>query len=126
MRSKVKVNFCTLSIRPCGLSPRNSVVGDIVTRPFVGGLVDELLGACVCVRHALPCGYDSNYSVCQSLSNFTSKLWMIRRGTLLILGHEIKGQGQLLHSFYKTLWTIPSQQRCRGYSNAAVLGWFGG
>ena len=41
----------------------------------------------------------------QSLSIFTCKLWMMRRGTLLILGHEIKVQSQLWHSVYKTLWT---------------------
>ena len=41
----------------------------------------------------------------QSLSNFTCKLWMMRGGTLLILGHGVKGQGQLWHSVYKTLWT---------------------
>ena len=28
----------------------------------------------------------------QSLSNFTCKLWMMRGGTLLILGYGIKGQ----------------------------------
>ena len=39
----------------------------------------------------------------QSLSNFTCKLWMIGGGTLLILGHGVKGQGQLWHSIYKTL-----------------------
>ena len=38
----------------------------------------------------------------------TCKLWMTREGTLLILGHGVKGQGQLWHSVYKTLWT-----RCR-------------
>ena len=38
----------------------------------------------------------------QSLSNFT--LFMMRGGTLLILGHGVKGQGQLWHSMYKTLW----------------------
>ena len=41
----------------------------------------------------------------QSLSNFTCELWMIRRGTLLIWGHGVKGQGQLWHSSCKTLWT---------------------
>ena len=41
----------------------------------------------------------------QSLSNFTCKLSMMRGGTLLILGHGVKGQGQLWHSVYKTLWT---------------------
>ena len=41
----------------------------------------------------------------QSLSNFPCKLWMMRGGTLLIWGHRVKGQGQLWHSVYKTLWT---------------------
>ena len=41
----------------------------------------------------------------QSLSNFTCKLWMMRGGILLILGHGVKGPGQLWHSVYKTLWT---------------------
>ena len=41
----------------------------------------------------------------QSLSNFICNLWMMRGGTLLILGHGIKGQSQLWHSVYKTLWT---------------------
>ena len=52
----------------------------------------------------------------QSLSNFTSKLFMmrggitcklfmVRGGTLLVLGDRIKGQGQLLRSLYKDLWT---------------------
>ena len=41
----------------------------------------------------------------QSLSNFTSKLWMMRGGTLLILGLRVKCQGQLWHSMYKTMWT---------------------
>ena len=31
----------------------------------------------------------------QSLSNFTCKLWMMKGGTLLILGHGVIGQGQL-------------------------------
>ena len=41
----------------------------------------------------------------QSLSNFTCTFDMIRGGTLLIFGHGVKGQGQLWHSVYKTLWT---------------------
>ena len=40
----------------------------------------------------------------QQLSNFTCKLWMMRGGTLLILGHGVKCQGQLWDSVYKTLW----------------------
>ena len=48
----------------------------------------------------------------QSLSNFTCKLLMMREGTLLILilGHGIKGQSQLWHSVYKTMWTRYRQQ----------------
>ena len=38
------------------------------------------------------------------LSNFTCKLGMMREGTLMILGHRVKGQGQLWHSENKTLW----------------------
>ena len=41
----------------------------------------------------------------QSISNFTCTFAMMRGGTLLILGHGVKGQGQLWHSIYKTLWT---------------------
>ena len=41
----------------------------------------------------------------QSLSDFTCKLWIIRGGTLMILDHGVKGQGQLWHSVYKILWT---------------------
>ena len=46
------------------LSPRNSVGGDIVTRPFVGGWVSEWVGSWVraWVRPTLPCGHDSDYS----------------------------------------------------------------
>ena len=41
----------------------------------------------------------------QSLLNFTYKLFMMRGGTLLILGHGFKGQGQIWHFVYKTFWT---------------------
>ena len=41
----------------------------------------------------------------QTLLNFTCTFTMMRGGTLLILGHGVKGQGQLWHSVYKTLWT---------------------
>ena len=37
----------------------------------------------------------------RSLSNFTCKLCMMRRGTLLILGHGVRGQGHLWYSVYK-------------------------
>ena len=43
--------------------------------------------------------------VAQSLSNFTCNMWMMRGGTLLILGYGVRGQGQIWHSVYKTLWT---------------------
>ena len=45
------------------LSSRNSVGEDIVTRPFVGGWVSEWVGAWASwwVRHALPCGHDSDW-----------------------------------------------------------------
>ena len=39
----------------------------------------------------------------QSLSNFTCSLWMMRGEILLILGHRVKGQGQIWHSVYKAL-----------------------
>ena len=56
----------------------------------------------LCIR---PCGHDTDYSFfAKSLSNFTCKLWMMRGGTLLNLGHGVKGHGQLWHSVYKTLW----------------------
>ena len=40
----------------------------------------------------------------QSISNFTCTFAMVRGGTLLISVHGVKGQGQLWHSVYKTLW----------------------
>ena len=55
------------------ISPRNRVGGDIVTRPFVGGWASEWVCGFVRarvrewvgpVRHALPCGHDSDYSFC--------------------------------------------------------------
>ena len=39
----------------------------------------------------------------QSLSNFTCTFAMMGGGTLLILGHGVKGQGQLWHSVYYPL-----------------------
>ena len=92
------------------LSPRNSVGGDIVTRPFVGCLVSEWVRECVgaCVRGSFPIYLVDTIATtvfAQSLSNFTCTFTMMRGGTLLILGHRVKGQGQLWHSVYKTLWT---------------------
>ena len=40
----------------------------------------------------------------QSLSNFTCKLWLMRGGTLLILGCGVNGQGDLWHSSCEALW----------------------
>ena len=56
------------------------------------------------VHRALPCGHDRDYSFCPITFNFTCKLFMMRGGTLLILGQRVKGQGQLGHFVYKTLW----------------------
>ena len=39
-----------------------------------------------------------------SLVYFTCKLLLMSGGTLSILGHGVKDQGQLRHSVYKTLW----------------------
>ena len=90
---------------PC-LSPRNSVGGDIVMRPFVCGWVSEWVREWVRPSVALHLVDKIATKVfVQSLSNFTCKLWIMRGGTLLILGHGVKGQGQLWHSVYKTLWT---------------------
>ena len=96
------------------LSPRNRVggalptelEGDIVTRPFVGGWVSEWVSEWVCSSVTLYLVDTIATSVfAQSLSNFTCTFTMMRGGTLLIWGHGVKGQGQLWHSVYKTLWT---------------------
>ena len=47
-----------------------------------------------------------DYSFAHLLLHFTCKLFMMKGGTLLILGHGVKGQGQLLHFVNKTLWTL--------------------
>ena len=91
------------------LSPHISVGGDIVTalegiymRPFVGGWVSGCTSVSVRPsRFALWAQYKLVFS--RPLSNFT--LLMTKGGTLLILGHRVKGQGLLWHSVYKTLWT---------------------
>ena len=57
------------------------------------------------VRHALLVDMTATTVFAKSLSNFTCNLWMVRGGTLLILGLRVKTQGQLWHSVYKTLWT---------------------
>ena len=69
---------------------------------FAGGLVSG------CVRGSITLYLLDTIATtifAKSLSNFTCKLGMMRKGTLLILGHRVKGQGQLWHSVYKTLWT---------------------
>ena len=77
------------------LSPRNIVGGNIVTRPFVGGWVSEWVRVCVCVSVTLYLvGTITTTVFARSLSNFTCKLGMMRGGTLLILGHGVKGHGQ--------------------------------
>ena len=62
------------------------------------------------------------------LSNFTCNLWMIRGGSLLILGRVFKGQ-ELWHSVYKTTWARlqflcppppPPQKRFGVYRNHPV------
>ena len=52
-----------------------------------------------------PCGHNSDYSLCPITFKLHMHFTMMRGGTLLILGHGVKGQGQLWHSVYKTLWT---------------------
>ena len=86
------------------LSPHNRVGGDIVTRPFVGGWVSEWVRACMSGSVRLYLVDTTATTVfAQSLSNFT--FTVMRGGTLLILGHGVKGQCQLRHSVYKTMWT---------------------
>ena len=68
----------------------------------VSGCVGELVGPS---RFTLWTDTIATTVFDQSLSNFTCQLWMMRGGTLLILGHGIKGQSKLWHSVYKTLWT---------------------
>ena len=90
--------------------PSQQLGGDIVNWLFVGGWVSEWVCGFVgaCVRGSVTLYLVDTIATTvfdQSLSNFTYKLWIMREGTLLILGHGVKGQGQLWHSVYKTLWT---------------------
>ena len=57
----------------------------------------------LCIR---PCGQNTDNSFCSITFKlkFTCQLWVMRWGTLLILDHGVKGQGQLCHSVYKALW----------------------
>ena len=69
------------------LSSRNSVGGDIVTRPFVGGWVSEWVRGRVSGSVTLYLVDTIATTVFdQSLSNFTCKLWMMRGGTLIDFG----------------------------------------
>ena len=73
----------------------------------------------------------------RSLSDFTCKLWMMRGGNLLILGHGVIGQGHLWHSVYKTLlvnrfnhtsWVtaVAPTDRPKSVRNSCVIKVFGG
>ena len=72
-------------------------------QPFVYGWVSEWVRESV--RRSRFVGMIQTTVLVRSLSNFTCKLCMMRRGILLILGHGVKGQGQLWYSVYKTLWS---------------------
>ena len=78
--------------------------------PFV---CDGWVGACVCLSvtpHLV--GTIQTTSFASSLSNFTCMLFIMRRGSLLILGHEVKGQGQLWHSVHETCWQDTDYRFC--------------
>ena len=47
----------------------------------------------LCIR---PCWHNTDYKLSSISFNFKCKLWVMRGGTLLILGHKVKGQGQIL------------------------------
>ena len=85
------------------LSPHNSVGWDIVTRPIVGRWMSEWVRAWVdgSVTFYL---VDTKATTvfAQSLSNLICKLWMMRGGTLLILGHGSKVKSDTV---YKSLLT---------------------
>ena len=79
----------------------------------------------LCIR---TCGHNTGTTVlAQSLSNFICNLWMMRGGTLLILGHRVKGQGQLWHSLYKALWAQYRLQFKSNYNQTSHVGcvWWG-
>ena len=73
------------------------VYSNAAVRVWLGELVGESDALCLV-------GTLQTTVLAQSLSNFICELWMMREGTLLIFGHGVKGQGQLWHSVYKTLW----------------------
>ena len=107
--SKVKVNFNTLLIKPCGhdtdysLSVRPSCsalwaqyrLQFLPNHPFYFGSRGSKVKVNFDTLSLKPCGHDTDYGFARSLSNFTCKLFMVRGGTLWILGHGVKFQGQL-------------------------------
>ena len=88
------VSISTFGTAKALLSPRNRVGGDIVMRLFVCGWVSDRVRPSVALY--LMDTIATKVFV-KSLSNFTCKLWMMRGGTLLILGHGVKDQGQPCH-----------------------------
>ena len=91
------------------LSPRNSIAGDIVMRPFVCGWVSECICACLRASVALCLVGSIQATVfAQILSNFTCKFLMMRGVTLFLGDDGVKGQNQILHFDHKTFWA-----RCR-------------
>ena len=71
------------------------------------------MGGCVCLYMVVTI---ATTIFAQSLSN-TCKLWMIRGGTLLILGHGVKGQGQLYHCVLDLVDTIQTTVFVQSFSN---------
>ena len=104
--SKVKFNFGTFSLKPYGhdtdysfcpitIKLQMKVVDDEKRDPidFGSGVKGQGL-LWDCVYKTL--WHDTDYSFCaRSLLNFTYKLFMMRRATLLIFGHGVKFQGQI-------------------------------
>ena len=74
---------------------------------WVGEWVSAFVGGCVVTGSVTLYLVDTIATTvfAQSLSNFTCTFAMMRGGALLILGHGVKGLGQLWHSVHKTLWT---------------------
>ena len=112
MGSKIKVNFGTLCIKPyghdtdCSFSPitfklHMQVVEDEYRNPIDfwlrGQRSRSTWAFCLLQATCLPDHFQT------SLVYFTCKLLLMSGGTLSILGHGVKDQGQLRHSVYKTL-----------------------
>ena len=104
---KKKHDRLRLALVSCqvSLSPRNRGYSNMAVRRWLGEWVGAWVSACVRASVAFCLvGTIASTVFSRSLSNFTCKLWMMRGGTLLILGHGVKGQGQLWHYEFKTLW----------------------